>query len=158
MAVPPRKKPARRTKPSRSKALELFETWREGGELVDVLAGKTAKALAEGQLTAAREHFAEYEKLLRTHMAHEEDVSFPLAEKRAPSQGGPIKSLRVAHIGMRRDLEQIGQHLDRGHMDAARALFSALLASFAAHEKLEDQLIELLRNSRSATGSARRSR
>jgi iron-sulfur cluster repair protein YtfE (RIC family) len=150
MAARPRKKPA-------GKALELIETWREGGDKVDALAQRTAKALEDGQIDTARRHFRDYRKLLLTHLAHEEDVSFPMAEKRAPSQGGPIKSLRVAHIGIRRDLEQVGTHLDLGHTDAARAVFGAFLESFAAHERLEDQLIELLRKSPSGTGSSRRS-
>jgi len=150
MAARSRKQPA-------GKALELIATWREGGDRVEALAKETAKALAEGRIESARTHFREYRKLLLTHLAHEEDVSFPMAEKRAPSQGGPIKSLRVAHIGIRRDLDQVGAHLDLGHGDAARAVFAAFLESFAAHERLEDQLIELLRKSQSGTGSARRS-
>jgi len=146
-----------RKRPARSKALELIATWRKGADQVDALANQTTKALEAGQIDAARKHFRDYRELLLTHLAHEEDVSFPMAEKRAPSQGGPIKSLRLAHIGIRRDLEQVGTHLDLGHTDAARAVFGAFLESFAAHERLEDQLIELLRKSPSSTGSARRS-
>jgi hypothetical protein len=32
-------------------------------------------------------------------------------------------------------------------VDAARAVFAAFLESFASHERLEDQLLELLRKS-----------
>ncbi len=155
MASGPRKKAARKA-PAR-KAPPDLASWRENADEVDHLAQLTAKALAAGELEPARRHFAEYHELLQKHMAHEEDVSFPLAEKTAPSAGGPIKSLRVAHIGMRRDLEQIGAHLALGHADAARAVFGAFLESFAAHERLEDQLVELLRKSPAGTGSARRS-
>jgi iron-sulfur cluster repair protein YtfE (RIC family) len=151
MAARSPKKPAR-------DALELIETWREGADQVEALAEQTAKALEHGKLDTARKCFRDYKKLVLTHLSHEEDVSFPQAEKRAPSQGGPIKSLRVAHIGIRRDLDQVGTHLDLGHAEAARAVFGAFLESFAAHERLEDQLLELLRKSRSATGSARRPR
>jgi len=151
MAVRPRKKPAR-------KAPESIESWRQGADQLEALAQGTAKALSEGDLGAAQTHFREYRKLLLSHLAHEEDVSFPMAVKRAPSQGGPIKSLRVAHIGIRRDLEQVASHLDLGHAEAARAVFGAFLESFAAHERLEDQLVELLRKSPAGTGSARRSR
>jgi iron-sulfur cluster repair protein YtfE (RIC family) len=140
-----------------SQALELIETWREGADQVDALAKKTARALEQGQLARARQAFASYRELLLTHLAHEEDVSFPAAEERAPSQGGPIKSLRVAHIGIRRDLEQVATHLELGHVEAAAAVFAAFLESFAAHERLEDQLIELLRKSPRSTGSDRRS-
>jgi hypothetical protein len=74
-------------------------------------------------------------------------VSFPAAELRAPAQGGPIRSLRVAHIGIRNDLERVASHLALGHLGAAREVFRAFLLTFAAHERLEDQLVELLRES-----------
>jgi iron-sulfur cluster repair protein YtfE (RIC family) len=151
MAARSRKKPA-------SQALQLIESWREGADQVEALAKRTARALEQGELARAREHFADYRGLLLTHLAHEEDVSFPAAAKSAPSQDGPIKSLRLAHIGIRRDLEQVATHLALGHVEAAAAVFTAFLESFAAHERLEDQLLELLRKSRPGTGSTRRSR
>jgi iron-sulfur cluster repair protein YtfE (RIC family) len=151
MAARPPKKPARR-------APDLTADWREGSDQLAVLSEETAKALASRQMTKARKVFGQYRTLLLEHLSHEEDVSFPLAEKVAPAQGGPIKSLRVAHIGIRRDLEQVATHLDAGHEDAARAVFAAFVESFASHERLEDQLIELLGKSRRGTGSGRRSR
>ncbi|HTO09798.1 MAG TPA: hemerythrin domain-containing protein [Myxococcota bacterium] len=145
---------------SRSKqpAPDPAADWREGSDRLEALAQDTSRALAAGRLAKARKSFAEYRELLLRHLAHEEDVSFPLAEKVAPAQGGPIKSLRVAHIGIRRDLEQVSTHLEAGHEEAARAVFGAFLESFASHERLEDQLIELLGKTRRGTGSARRSR
>ena len=133
--------------PRKSKALELIESWREGGEKVEALAVEAELALEQGELARAEPAFREYRELVLLHLAREEDVSFPAAEKRAPSQGGPIKSLRVAHLSIRRDLEQVARHLELGHGDAARAVFAAFLESFAAHERLEDQLLELLRKS-----------
>jgi hemerythrin HHE cation binding domain-containing protein len=151
MAARPPRKPAR-------KPADPVASWRVPSAQLELLAGETSQALAAGQLARARKSFGEYKALLEKHLAHEEDVSFPLAEKVAPAQGGPIKSLRVAHIGIRRDLDQLATHLAGGHEEAARAVFAAFLESFAAHERLEDQLIELLAKSRGGTGSARRSR
>ena len=133
--------------PRKTKALELIESWREGGDKVEALAKQTTRALEQGQLVRASQLFREYRELVLLHLTREEDVSFPAAEKRAPSQGGPIKSLRVAHISIRRDLDQVARHLELGHAEAARAVFAAFLESFASHERLEDQLIELLRKS-----------
>jgi iron-sulfur cluster repair protein YtfE (RIC family) len=133
--------------PRKTKARELIESWREGGDKVEALAKQTTRALEQGQLVRAADLFREYRELVELHLTREEDVSFPAAEKRAPSQGGPIKSLRVAHISIRRDLDQVGRHLELGHADATRAVFAAFLESFASHERLEDQLLELLRNS-----------
>ncbi|HTO51997.1 MAG TPA: hemerythrin domain-containing protein [Myxococcota bacterium] len=154
MAARSGKRPPKR---AARKAADPVASWREGSDQLELLAGETSQALAAGQLPRARKAFGEYKALLEKHLAHEEDVSFPLAEKVAPAQGGPIKSLRVAHIGIRRDLEQVATHLAAGHEDAARAVFAAFLESFGAHERLEDQLIELLAKSR-GTGPGARSR
>jgi iron-sulfur cluster repair protein YtfE (RIC family) len=151
------KQPAAKPRAPRA-APDPTADWREGSERLDALAARTSRALAAGRMAGARKSFAEYRGLLLRHLAHEEDVSFPLAEKVAPAEAGPIKSLRVAHIGIRRDLEQVSTHLDAGHEEAARAVFGAFLESFASHERLEDQLIELLGKYRRGTGSARRSR
>jgi iron-sulfur cluster repair protein YtfE (RIC family) len=138
---------ARPLRGSTRRALQPIESWREGADKVEALAGKVSAALAAGKLAPARRHFAAYQKLLLAHLAREEDVAFPAAEKLVPSQGGPIRSLRVAHIGIRRDLEQISAQLERGHAEAAKAVFAAFLEAFASHERLEDQLVELLQKS-----------
>jgi hemerythrin-like domain-containing protein len=149
MAARSRKKPAR--------AQATLEGWREGGEKLEALAKEVSRALEQGSTARAGRTFADYRDLLHAHLAREEDLVFPTAEKRVPSQGGPIKSLRVAHIGIRRDLDQVAAHLERGHGEAARAVFAAFLESFAAHERLEDQLEELLGKSPPAPGRSRRS-
>jgi len=104
-----------------------------------------SRALEADDLPAARRSFTEYREQVLAHLAREEDFTFPAAELRAPAQGGPIRSLRVAHIGIRNDLERVASHLALGHTEAARAVFRAFLLTFAAHERLEDQLVELLR-------------
>ncbi len=132
---------------AQSKALEPIASWREDAEKVEALAKNVAGALATGDLPRARRSFTEYREQLLAHLSWEEDVSFPAAEQRAPAQGGPIRSLRLAHIGIRNDLERVASHLALGHMEAARAVFGAFLETFAAHERLEDQLVRLLRES-----------
>jgi len=132
---------------TRALALEPIESWREGAGKVETLAKEVAEALETDELPRARRSFTEYREQILAHLAREEDVSFPAAERRAPAQGGPIRSLRVAHIGIRNDLERVASHLALGHTGAARAVFAAFLETFAAHERLEDQLVELLRDS-----------
>lgn len=128
-------------------ALTPIQTWRRDADRVDALASQVSRALAAGDLPAAGRAFAEYRGLILAHLANEEDVTFPAAERLAPSQGGPIRSLRVAHIGIREDLERVAGHLAAGHGSAAKAVFSAFLETFAAHERLEDQLVALLSES-----------
>jgi iron-sulfur cluster repair protein YtfE (RIC family) len=129
------------------KALEPIESWRQDAGSVEALATDVAFALESDDLPRARRSFTEYREQILAHLAREEDVSFPAAELRAPAQGGPIRSLRVAHIGIRNDLERVASQLALGHTGAARAVFAAFLETFAAHERLEDQLVLLLRES-----------
>jgi iron-sulfur cluster repair protein YtfE (RIC family) len=120
---------------------------REDGAEFESLARVVSKALEADDLPAARRGFSEYREQILAHLSREEDVTFPAAERRVPAQGGPIRSLRVAHIGIRGDLERVAAHLALGHTGAARAVYRAFLETFAAHERLEDQLVELLRES-----------
>ena len=128
-------------------ALAPIQTWRRDADRVDTLAHRVGRALADGDVPTAQAAFAEYRELILAHLANEEDVTFPAAERLAPAQGGPIRSLRVAHIGIRADLERVSGHLGSGHAGAARAVFSAFLETFAAHERLEDELVRLLMES-----------
>ena len=146
-----------RAKPRGAKAPAALARWREGSDQLEALAKATSEALVGGSVAGARQAFGDYQALLLQHLTREEDFVFPAAEKRAPAQGGPIKSLRVAHIGIRKDLARIGAHLELGHAEAARAVFGAFLESFAAHERLEDQLEALLGKSPAGTGPRRRS-
>jgi hemerythrin-like domain-containing protein len=131
----------------KAKTRGALARWREGSDQLEALAKATSQALDDGSLDRSRRAFADYRELLLGHLSREEDFVFPAAEKRAPAQGGPIKSLRVAHISIRRDLDQVARHLELGHAEATRAVFAAFLESFASHERLEDQLLELLRKS-----------
>jgi hypothetical protein len=128
-------------------SLAPIQTWRRDSDRVEALAARVSRALADGDLDAASPAFAEYRDLILAHLANEEDVSFPAAERLAPAQGGPIRSLRVAHIGIREDLARVAEHLASGHGGAAKAVFFAFLETFAAHERLEDQLVALLSDS-----------
>jgi hypothetical protein len=158
-ATSPRPKPARaksakpRAKPSRAKTRARREvvgpaaSWREDAARVETLARAVARAFEADDLPNARRAFTEYREQILAHLSREEDFAFPDAERRAPAQGGPIRSLRVAHIGIRGDLERVAAHLALGHTGAARAVYQAFQETFAAHERLEDQLIKLLRES-----------
>ena len=128
-------------------ALEPIEAWQKAAAQVELLEKDVSQALEADDLPTARRGFTEYREQILAHLAREEDFTFPAAELRAPAQGGPIRSLRVAHIGIRNDLERVASHLALGHLEAARAVFRAFLLTFAAHERLEDQLVELLRES-----------
>ena len=137
----PRAKPARRG----ARAAGPIASWRQDAGQIGALAAAVLRACQADDLASARRSFGEYRERILAHLAREEDFAFPEAVRRAPAQGGPIRSLRVAHIGIRGDLERVAAHLALGHLGAAHAVHRAFLETFAAHERLEDQLVALVR-------------
>ncbi len=125
---------------------DLKGWWTERGE-VSGLIRRLIAALDNGQAEQVDPTFREFESVIRDHLRTEEDVVFPMAEERSPEQAQPIHSLRLAHIGIRGDLERIGEQIGLAHLNAARAMLEAFLDSFSAHERLEDQLLHVLKNS-----------
>ena len=125
---------------------DLRGWWAERGE-VSGLIRKLIAALDSGEAEQVGTAFREFESVIRDHLRTEDEVVFPLTEERSPEQAQPIHSLRLAHIGIRDDLERIGEQIGRVHLDAARAMLEAFLNSFSAHERLEDQLLQVLKSS-----------
>ena len=126
------------------RALEPIAAWRDDCDRIARLESAFTRALEAGDVAEAQALFAKYRSSLERHLAHEEDATFPEAERRAPSQGGPIRSLRVAHMRIREDLAQIDDLLGKGLIPAVRPVWLAFRDGFAAHERLEDQLVDLL--------------
>ncbi len=133
--------------PSNIRDLEGW--WSEQSEIV-VLIRKLIGVLESREGGPAGPIFGELDNVIRNHLSVEEDVIFPMAEKTNPEQAQPIRSLRLAHIGILQDLTRIGEQIELSHLDAARATLEAFLDSFGAHERLEDQLIAVLKKSTSA--------
>ncbi len=133
--------------PSNIRDLEGW--WSEQSEIV-VLIRKLIGVLESREGGPARPIFGELDNVIRNHLSVEEDVIFPMAEKTNPEQAQPIRSLRLAHIGILQDLTRIGEQIELSHLDAARATLEAFLDSFGAHERLVDQLIAVLKKSTSA--------
>jgi hemerythrin-like domain-containing protein len=133
--------------PSNIRDLEGW--WSEQNE-IGLLIRKLVGALESREGGPAGPIFGELESVIHDHLRVEEDVIFPMAEKTNPEQTQPIRSLRLAHIVIRQDLTRIGEQIELSHLDAARAMLEAFLDSFGAHERLEDQLITVLKKSTSA--------
>ncbi|MEE9279587.1 MAG: hemerythrin domain-containing protein [Myxococcota bacterium] len=128
---------------------DLEGWWSEHGE-VSGLTRKLISALDSGELELVAPAFRELDGAIREHLTVEEEIVFPMAEKSNPEQAQPIRSLRLAHIGIRDDLARIGEQVELSHLDAVRAMIEAFLDSFSAHERLEDQLLAVLKRARSA--------
>ena len=128
---------------------DLEGWWSEHAE-VSGLTRKLIAALDSRELELVAPAFQELDRAIREHLTVEEEVVFPMAEKSNPEQAQPIRSLRLAHIGIRDDLARIRDQVELSHLDAVRAMIEAFLDSFSAHERLEDQLLAILKGARSA--------
>ena len=111
-------------------------------------AAELSAALTARDAAKAEQAFGMFQALVCEHLRVEEELVFPLAEKVLADSTDPIRSLRIAHISYRRDLEQIGTQISSNHLNAAHTLYLAFMDSFETHERLEEQLLELLKSKR----------
>ena len=132
---------------TRGGGVESLVRLREGHPALERSAAALSRALDDKDGVAARNHFADLIDLIDQHMRAEEEIAFPIALRRDPSQTAAIKSLRLAHISMREDLARVGSSVERGHYAAAHTGLDAFMELMEAHERLEDQLIARLEES-----------
>ncbi len=130
-----------------SSAVRDLEGWWAERSEVSGLIRRLIAALESGETDKVGPSFREFESVIRDHLQTEEEVVFPMTEERNPEQAQPIHSLRLAHIGIRGDLERIGEQIGLAHFEASRTMLEAFLDSFSAHERLEDQLLHVLKSS-----------
>ena len=122
---------------------ELSRLWQQDVE-IDVLVRQLIQSLDRDDLEAARGYGEALERFLLEHLQREEDVYFPAAQQLDPSVAPSLSTIRIAHGGIRADVQEIRERLVAGHLAAARELASAFLDSFTAHEEAEDRLIGAL--------------
>jgi iron-sulfur cluster repair protein YtfE (RIC family) len=128
-----------------SAAREVIAAWRRDHEEFAKHTRAVTDALQARDDTRCCEAFDRLKELVSEHLRVEEELVFPLAEKRVPEAAQPIRSMRIAHVGYRQDLALIESQIRRGQLDAAGAVFAAFLESFETHERLEEQFLALLR-------------
>ncbi|MCE2390164.1 MAG: hemerythrin domain-containing protein [Proteobacteria bacterium] len=126
---------------------ELSSLWDQDVE-IDGLVRNLVKAVEGGESDAAKRAIDELEDYVLTHLQREEEVYFPAAERLSPDFAYALKSIRLAHLGIREDLRLLRASLERGHLDAARTQLAAFLESFRAHEQAEDRVVRELGGSR----------
>lgn len=121
--------------------------WSERDE-VGGLVRKLVAALQAKETGLVGPAFSEFERVVRDHLRIEEEVVFPTALRTHPEQAPSIRSLRIAHIGIRDALDRISEQIELSHSEAVREMLEAFIDSFSAHERLEDQLVGALRGAK----------
>ena len=129
---------------------ELSALWDQDVE-IDGLVRNLVKAVEGLEPDAAKRAIDELEDYVLTHLQREEEVYFPAAERLSPDFAYALKSIRLAHLGIREDLRLLRASLERGHLDAARTQLGAFLDSFRAHEQAEDRVVRELGGSRGSS-------
>ncbi len=119
--------------------------WRRDHGKLELQHEAVKNALAAEEREQSQRLFSALRATLSEHLKIEEELAFPEVEKRIPDGTEPIRSLRIAHVSYRQDLEEIGRQIERGHLQAAGAIFNAFIESFTTHERLESQLLDLLK-------------
>lgn len=97
-------------------------------------------ALLEGDLEAARSHLAEFDALLRLHMADEEELVLPLYEARAcapsPPPGGAPDLFHREHRKLRGTLQEIVEAQTRLKPDDLEGRLALLEMEYAFKQLL----------------------
>ena len=119
--------------------------WWESHEELEQLIRSLLESLEAKDPAGAQASFDPMQEIIAQHLEVEERTIFPRIEHDEMEHAQAIKSLRLAHIEIRSDLRRIGTQLGAGHLDAARSMLTAFLQSFGAHERLEDQLAQVLK-------------
>ena len=125
-------------------ARQAILAWRKDPEELQRRMASLTAALEAQDGARARGAFEAVRELILKHLQEEEEQVFPLAEKALPEGSRPIRSLRIAHMSYREDLQQLSDQIQRGHLGAAKILHTSFVESFETHERLEDQLLDLL--------------
>ena len=126
---------------------EWAELWGQDVE-IDGLVRGLLRAVEAGEGNGAQAALDALEGSVRAHLQREEEVYFPAAERLSPDFAYALRSIRLAHLGIREDLKLLRASLERGHLDAARTQIDAFLDSFRAHERAEDRVVRELGGSR----------
>ncbi len=110
---------------------------------LDALFGEFRRALeTPGQ--GVSERFADLREALESHFAQEGDLYYPAIWSLRPDRKLLLEGFIRAHGVFRRDLDQVGGHLDADERAAAGAAFEAFTSAFAQHEVAEEQLLSSL--------------
>lgn len=125
-------------------AAELSRLWQQDAE-IDGLIRALLAATDAGDLETARERIEVVTRAVLAHLQEEEDVYFPAAERLAPDFASELRTIRLAHLGIRKDLEDLEASLAAGHLAVARTLLEAFIEGFGLHERAEERIVAQLR-------------
>lgn len=90
---------------------------------------------------AARELFGEIKEELLSHMAHEEEILFPLLESNVQVQGAEsTATIRQEHTQIRLLLTDVEQALAKKNQAIEMIAENKLLAFIKAHEEKEEEI------------------
>ncbi len=128
---------------ARQEPSELSELWEQDVE-IDVRVRTLIQAIEREDPAAARASAEGLEAFVLGHLQREEDVYFPAAQRIDPGLAETLTTIRLAHRGIREDLQELRGLLESGHLQAAKQVGSAFLESFRSHEQAEDRLVHAL--------------
>ena len=100
-------------------------------------------ALETGRPAAeARAVFTELTETLEIHFEQEDRLYYPAIGGLRPELRERLAELAERHQWFRDRLRRVGDHLLHDDIAGARAVFDSLIDAFAAHESVEDEILQ----------------
>jgi iron-sulfur cluster repair protein YtfE (RIC family) len=124
----------------------VFERWWQEHSELDQLVSELEAALHTESNARASQALEELSEALRSHLAVEEDVYFPLLERLLPDSATGVQSARLAHRHLLVDLEKLREDLTQPDLTGARSTLEKLLRGFREHEQAEAEMVARLRS------------
>lgn len=108
---------------------------------LDAILERVQAQVGGGDLAAAARLFGEFAAGLDHHIVMEEEVLFPLLEKRAPMAMGPTRVMRHEHVEIRRLLREITEALGAASADGFARAKAELEEVLGAHNMKEEHIL-----------------
>ncbi|MCP4447350.1 MAG: hemerythrin domain-containing protein [Myxococcales bacterium] len=89
----------------------------------------------------AKVAWTSFDKMLRAHLAMEEEVLFPAFEKATGMTGGPTAMMRMEHTQMRGMLEQMSEDAESGDLESLADQGDTLLMLIQQHNMKEENIL-----------------
>jgi iron-sulfur cluster repair protein YtfE (RIC family) len=107
---------------------------------LDRIVGDLGAMIEDGELERAEATFADFDEGLRRHIRVEEELLFPLFDRRT-RMVGPSRVMTEEHRAMERLLDELGQALGGSERLSAARAFGELLLAIGQHNLKEERVL-----------------
>ncbi len=118
-----------------------FEGWWEEHEALDAGISRIESALTASDLVEATAAVNDWQELLESHFALEEQVYFPIVAAISDGHSSIAEAARMAHGRLREQFSPVIDALAAQDLVRSRDTFERLLTDFREHETIEERMV-----------------